>query len=142
MPLLNRPEIDSIPEMKAIFLLLFNYASQEIADLYGPFPYVDFKANKQSSPFTYNDLRTIYVNIKANVDTVLKCLHYFDQKPEWYKSVSYTHLDVYKRQEQSDRCRNTRVCREKCGKRQGDSSEKINFLRGILLNYTIELSRD
>ena len=67
VPLLNRPEIDSIPEMKAIFLLLFNYASQEIADLYGPFPYVDFKANKQSSPFTYNDLRTIYVNIKANV---------------------------------------------------------------------------
>lgn len=86
VPLLNRPEIDSIPEMKAIFLLLFNYASQEIADLYGPFPYVDFKANKQSAPFTYNDLRTIYVNIKANVDTVLKCLHYFDQKPEWYKS--------------------------------------------------------
>ena len=65
VPLLNRPEIDSIPEMKAIFLLLFNYASQEIADLYGPFP---------------------YVNIKATVDTVLKCLHYFDQKPEWYKS--------------------------------------------------------
>ena len=86
VPLLNRPEIDSIPEMKAIFLLLFNYASQEIADLYGPFPYVDFKANKQSSPFTYNDLRTIYVNIKANVDTVLKCLHYFEQKPEWYKT--------------------------------------------------------
>ena len=86
VPLLNRPEIDSIPEMKAIFLLLFNYASQEIADVYGPFPYVDFKANKQSSPFTYNDLRTIYVNIKANVDTVLKCLHYFDQQPEWYKS--------------------------------------------------------
>lgn len=86
VPLLNRPEIDSIPEMKAIFLLLFNYASQEVADLYGPFPYVDFKANKQSSPFTYNDLRTIYVNIKANVDTVLKCLHYFDQKPEWYKT--------------------------------------------------------
>lgn len=95
VPLLNRPEIDSIPEMKAIFLLLFNYSSQEVADLYGPFPYVDFKSNKQSAPFTYNDLRTIYVNIKANVDTVLNCLHYFDQKPDWYKAKVQGQMNAY-----------------------------------------------
>lgn len=87
VPLLNRPEIDSIPELKAIYLLLFNYASQEVADLYGPFPYVDYKSNKTESPFTYNDLRTIYVNIEANIDTILNCFHHFDQRPDWYRTA-------------------------------------------------------
>ena len=93
VPLLNRPEIDSIPEMKAVYLLLFNYASQEVADLYGPFPYVDYKANKTDAPFTYNDLRTIYVNIEANIDTILKCFHYFEQKPDWYKQTVQAQLN-------------------------------------------------
>jgi hypothetical protein len=85
VPVLNRPEIDSIPELKATYLLLYNYVSQEVADLYGPFPYVDYKANKTDAPFTYNDLRTIYVNIEANVDTILACYAHFESKPDWYK---------------------------------------------------------
>lgn len=94
VPLLNRPEIDSIPEMKAVYLLLFNYASQEVADLYGPFPYVDYKANKTEAPFTYNDLRTIYVNIEANIDTILNCFRYFEQKPDWYKKSVQAQLST------------------------------------------------
>jgi hypothetical protein len=101
--LLNRPEIDSIPEMKAIYLLLFDYSSQEAADLYGPFPYVDYKNNKQESPFTYNDLRTIYVNMEANVDTIVKCLKHYESRPDWYKSKvqnqMYSNLDIAKDRE-------------------------------------------
>lgn len=85
VPLLNRPEVDSIPEMKAVNLLLFNFTSQEMADLYGPFPYVDYKGNKISNPFEYNDLRTIYTNIEANLDSIVNCLNHFSKRPEWYR---------------------------------------------------------
>ena len=86
VPVLNRPEIDSIPELKATFLLLYDYVSQEVADLYGPFPYVNYKANKTDAPFTYNDLRTIYVNIEDNLDTIVACYKHFDTKPAWYQA--------------------------------------------------------
>ena len=84
-PILNHPDIDSIPEMKAIYLLMLDYSSQEVADLYGPFPYIDFKANREEAPFTYNDLRTIYVNIEANIDTIVNCLKHYPTRPDWYK---------------------------------------------------------
>ena len=86
VPLLNHPQIDSIPEMKAINLLLFDISSQQVADLYGPFPYVDYKGNKVTNPFEYNDLRTIYTNIEANVDSIVNCLRHFEQRPDWYKA--------------------------------------------------------
>lgn len=86
VPLINHPLIDSIPEMKAINLLLFNISSQQVADLYGPFPYVDYKGNKVANPFEYNDLRSIYTNIEANVDSIVNCLNYFVNRPDWYKA--------------------------------------------------------
>ena len=42
-PLLNTEKIDSVPELKAIFLTLFNYSAIEYADLFGPMPYEEFK---------------------------------------------------------------------------------------------------
>ena len=59
-PMLNHPKIDSIPEMKAIGLLLLDYASQEMADIYGPFSFFNYKENQQEHPFTYNSLEDIY----------------------------------------------------------------------------------
>lgn len=96
VPLINHPQIDSIPEIKAINLLLFDFSSQEVADLYGPLPYVDYKANVTTNPFTYNDLRTIYVNIEANLDTIVNCLKYFDaNRPDWYKQQVHNVLFRY-----------------------------------------------
>ncbi len=88
VPLLNHPQVDSIPEIKAINLLLLDYSAQEVADIYGPFPYVDYKANKTEYPYTYNDLRTIYVNIEANIDSIVNCLRYYeDNRSAAYKAV-------------------------------------------------------
>ncbi len=86
-PLINNPAADSIPEIKAINLLLYDFTSQEMADLYGPFPYVEYKDNRLQNPYTYNDLRTIYTNIEANVDSIVACLRYFEEeRPDWYKA--------------------------------------------------------
>lgn len=92
VPLLNHPSVDSIPELKAIVLLLLDYACIEEADIYGPFPYKDFKANKEKSPFTYDKVDQIYKSVKANLDTIVDCLRYYDNRPEWYKERVQTLL--------------------------------------------------
>ena len=95
VPLLNHPQVDSIPELKAIGLLLLDYSSQEVADLYGPFPYEDFKKNRTEAPFTYNDLPTIYKGIEANLDTIINCFRHYPTRPDWYKERLRTILQQY-----------------------------------------------
>ncbi len=95
VPLLNHPTIDSIPEIKAINLLLLDYSAQEVTDIYGPMPYIDFKANKTDYPYTYNDVRTIYVNIVANIDSIVNCLNYYEgHRSAAYKKVVQSILDT------------------------------------------------
>ena len=74
MPVLHHPMSDSIPEMKAINLLYYCVGAQELADMAGPFTYLEDKKNSQN-PKVYNDLKTIYHGIVQNID----------QRPQWYK---------------------------------------------------------
>lgn len=97
VPILNHPDIDSIPEMKAIYLLMFNFASQEVSDIYGPYPYADFKGNRDEAPFTYNDLRSIYYTIEANLDTIVNVLKHYDTRPDWYKAKVQKLMNDYTR---------------------------------------------
>lgn len=98
-PLLNIEKIDSVPELKAIFLTLFNYSAIENADLFGPMPYEEFKALRDKSPFKYNDVRTIYYGVKKNLDDAVACLKYYkDNRSEAYKqelaNVMYSYLTI------------------------------------------------
>ena len=98
-PLLNTEKIDSVPELKAIFLTLFNYSAIENADLFGPMPYEEFKALRDKSPFKYNDVRTISYGVKKNLDDAIACLKYYkDNRSEAYKqelaNVMYSYLTI------------------------------------------------
>lgn len=86
MPILHHPSVDTIPEFKAINLLFYCLSAQEHADLSGPFTYLEDKQDSEN-PTTYNDLETIYKGIVENLDTIVKCLQYYDDnRPEWYKA--------------------------------------------------------
>ena len=76
-PTLNASKIDYMPEIKAIFLMLFNYSAIENADLFGPMPYTDFKNLKEESPFTYDDVKKIYYKVEADLDTAINCFKYY-----------------------------------------------------------------
>lgn len=95
VPVLNHPQIDSIPEIKAIALLIYNYAAQEVVDIYGAMPYADYKANKQSAPFKYNPGEVVYKTIVNNIDTIVACLDNFDNRPTWYKDGVRNKLEGY-----------------------------------------------
>lgn len=93
--MINHPMIDSIPELKAIGLLIFDYSAQEMVDLYGSIPYVDHKSNKESNPFTYNKMADVYASIVDNLDTINACLKHFDSRPDWYKAGVQAILGQY-----------------------------------------------
>ncbi len=78
VPLLNQVLIDTIPEMKAINLLYLSLAAQERCDLSGPFTYFEDKQNSEN-PTVYNSLYEIYMNIEANLDTIVNCLKYYQE---------------------------------------------------------------
>ncbi|MCI6159760.1 MAG: SusD/RagB family nutrient-binding outer membrane lipoprotein [Prevotellaceae bacterium] len=85
-PLLNHAAVDTIPEIKAMVLLMFDHATIQVADLYGPVPYSDFKDNKESAVLKYNDMRSIYLSVEANVDTIVKCFRAYEKRSPEYKS--------------------------------------------------------
>lgn len=88
-PALNNGKLDSIPEVKALYLLLFDYSAVEAADLSGPLPYNDYKGNSEKSPFIYDDVHSIYYSVEEHIDTIVKCLKHFDEegaRPDWYRS--------------------------------------------------------
>lgn len=87
VPLLNHEDVDYMPEIKACILLLLDQACIEVADIYGPFPYADFKANKDKGPFTYNSVESVYKSVKKNLDDIVACLKNYENRPEWYKNT-------------------------------------------------------
>ena len=97
VPVLNHALIDSIPEMKAINLLIYSYGAAEMADVYGPFPYQEYKENRTEAPFEYNDVESIYKTIIANIDTIVACLNHYETRPDWYKSTIQRMLSNYER---------------------------------------------
>lgn len=86
MPLLNHPQVDIIPEIKAVYLLYYCLSAQENADLSGPFTYKEDKANEEN-PKTYDTVRDIYYGIVQNLDDIVACLKHYDQRPDWYRKV-------------------------------------------------------
>ena len=86
VPLLNHPAIDSIPEMKAIYLLMFDYASQEIIDIHGATPYFKFLSNWQEAPFTYDGVEAVYRAIIKHIHDIDRCLLHYEARPDWYKA--------------------------------------------------------
>ena len=92
---LNRPESNSIVEMKAVALLMYNLVAQEVTDIYGAIPYIDHKANKETNPFTFNDGRQIYYSIVDNVDSINAVFANFESRPDWYKEKLNNLLDMY-----------------------------------------------
>ena len=97
-PILNHPMVDTVPELKAIYLLMLDCASQEVADIYGPFPYFQFTQNYDKPPFVYNTVETIYGTIVNDIDKIVACLKNFTNRPKWYQDkiqdCMYSYLQI------------------------------------------------
>lgn len=93
--ILNNDCSNNVVEIKAICLLLYNWAAQECTDLYGTVPYVDHKANKEVNPFTFNKGIDIYASIIKNLDDINDCLKNYENRPDWYKAKVKPMLEYF-----------------------------------------------
>ncbi len=94
-PLMNHPSVDTIPEIKALALLFYSFASVRNTDLYGPMPYQDFKLNKQHAPFKYDSQEFIYKRSMENINTFVACFKRLKDKPDYYKDRIQDLLNDY-----------------------------------------------
>lgn len=95
-PTLNAEKIDYMPEIKAIYLTLFNYAAIENVDLFGPLTYYDNKGNFDGSSFEYDRVKDIYYQVKADIDAAIECFKYYkDHRSEAYKKQTGSTIGNY-----------------------------------------------
>lgn len=92
---MNRDESNSIVELKAIALLLYDIAAQENTDLYGSVPYQDHKNNRESNPFEFLKGTDIYLSIVKNLDDIDACFANFKNRPDWYQKKINQQLMAY-----------------------------------------------
>ena len=85
MSLLHNPNVNMIPEIKAITLLYYCLGAQENVDLIGANTYNDDKQFADNCT-KYDNMRTIYYGIVEDLDNIVACLkHYEANRPDWYK---------------------------------------------------------
>lgn len=130
VPTLNAEKIDYMPELKAIYLMLFNYSAIENVDLFGPMPYNDHKNYVEESPFVYERVKDIYYQAKADIDAAIECFKYY----KGHRS------DTYKKQIGS--AINTRV--QLLSSDYADASDLsawIRFANSLKLRMAIHMSK-
>lgn len=63
LPVVRSAEKFNVKEIGAIASILYSYAALEIADIYGPMPWYDYKNDKQEPPLEFVTLREVYENL-------------------------------------------------------------------------------
>ena len=94
VPLLANSNMNSLPELKAVNLLYYCVAAQETADISGPYTYLEDKKGVES-PSVYNDMKTIYDGIVADLDNIVACLKNYKNRPDWYKKLLNQQFNSY-----------------------------------------------
>ena len=95
LDLLTRAELNDLPEIKAVNLIYYSLAAQEVADISGPFTYLEDKLKLQN-PSTYDPLEIIYDSIVADLDKAVACLKYgAANRSEEYKAMLLAQFGQY-----------------------------------------------
>lgn len=63
IPVMNSAEQLGFPALGAMANIILCYSAQEITDVYGPIPYLDYKRLKQDPPMTYMPVQDIYTQL-------------------------------------------------------------------------------
>lgn len=82
---LNVDYANYIVELKAICLMLFDYAAQETVDLYGAIPFSDHLSNKETNPYAFEKGIDVYEHIIQNINAADSVFANFESRPAWYK---------------------------------------------------------
>lgn len=86
LPVVRSADKFNVSEIGAIASIIYSYAALEIADVYGPMPWYDYKKDKQEPPLEFVPLKEVYENIFKDLKAANKVLSNF-------KNTSKEHRD-------------------------------------------------
>lgn len=85
LPVVRSAEKLGLKELGAMCSILYSYAALELADTYGPFPWSDYKNDKQESPLTYTPVKDIYDSLFVDLKNAEAVLAQFTQTSQEHK---------------------------------------------------------
>ncbi|MEG2151449.1 MAG: SusD/RagB family nutrient-binding outer membrane lipoprotein, partial [Bacteroidaceae bacterium] len=80
-------EKHGVPEWKALAEIAYAYSAQELTDFYGPIPYDDYRARKETPPLTYLSSKEVYERIFTDLDDAIAILNKAQPSAEQLKKV-------------------------------------------------------
>lgn len=97
LPVVRSAEKLGLKELGAICSIIYCYSALELADIYGPFPWSDYKNDKQESPLTYTSVKEIYDYLFVDLKEAEAVLANFKNTSEEHQDSIYNLLKTYDR---------------------------------------------
>lgn len=89
LPVIRGAKKLNIEEIGAMASILYCYSAHELVDIHGPFPWWDYKQEKQDPPLTYFSVEDIYDSIFVDLRNAVDVLQKFDRTtPEHQDSIN------------------------------------------------------
>ena len=113
-----------IAEIGAMASILYCYSAQELVDVYGPFPWWDYKQEKQDPPLTYYSVEDIYDSIFTDIQASINVLLQFEKTTQEHQNV----INKILKNDKKDR-----LC-------EGNVSNWIRFANSLRLRMAMHIS--
>lgn len=95
LPVMRSADALGLKEVGAMCNIMYCYSALELSDIYGPFPWWDYKQDKQESPLTYTPMPEIYDSLFFNLRQAKAVLENFVNTPAEHQDSINTLLQDY-----------------------------------------------
>ncbi len=124
LPVIRGAKTLDIEEIGAMASILYCYSAQELVDVYGPFPWWDYKQEKQDPPLTYYSVEDIYDSIFTDIQASINVLLQFEKTTQEHQNV----INKILKNDKKDR-----LC-------EGNVSNWIRFANSLRLRMAMHIS--
>ncbi|WP_297302768.1 SusD/RagB family nutrient-binding outer membrane lipoprotein [Coprobacter fastidiosus] len=87
LPVVRGAKDLGVAELGAMASIIYCYSALELSDVYGPFPWWDYKNDKQDPPMTYYPMKDIYDSIFVDLKKAVEILENFPNTSEEHQSI-------------------------------------------------------
>lgn len=95
LPVIRSAEKLGLKEIGAMCSIMYCYAALELSDIYGPFPWWDYKMDKQESPLQYLAMNEIYDSLFVDLKKAGDVLKDFVNTPKVHRDSINDLLQTY-----------------------------------------------
>lgn len=85
----------NLRELGAMCNIMYCFSALELSDVYGPFPWTDYKNDVQEPPVTYEPMNQIYDSLFVNLKDAGEILKKFNETPKAHRDTIQKILDQY-----------------------------------------------